>query len=414
MVDGCVAPLNSMLVHNTSTSVNLRSALDADWPGIALLDATCFGRVGHPDQFAAWRSMIPRDGSVVACDGDDIIGMSHYLDLSMTVPGGAVLPVAGVTLVAVAPTHRRRGVLRAMYTQLHERIANAHYPIAALTASEGGIYGRFGYGPATVEVELTVDRTRAQFRADAPDPRGVRLVKPAEHGDEFAAIYDRWRARTPGAQVRPQALWDELLADRETNRRGGTELFSMLHSDGYALYRVFGDDPMMARVAELTAATPEAHVALCRALLGLDLMDKIAFGTHPADPLPYLLTDARHARVTYYEDDLWLRLMDIPAALQARSYAGELNVVLEVSDGFRSDGGRFALEIRDGRARCVPTGAPADISTDLDVLGSLYFGSHRASTFSAANRLRGNDSELIGRLDAAFASDVCAELGYGF
>jgi predicted acetyltransferase len=126
------------------------------------------------------------------------------------------------------------------------------------------------------------------------------------------------------------------------------------------------------------------------------------------------LTDARHARVTYYEDDLWLRLMDIPAALQARSYAGELNAVLEVSDGFRSDGGRFALEIRDGRARCVPTGAPADISMDLDVLGSLYFGSHRASIFAAANRLRGNDSELIGRLDAAFASDVCAELGYGF
>jgi predicted acetyltransferase len=188
----------------------------------------------------------------------------------------------------------------------------------------------------------------------------------------------------------------------------------MLHVDGYALYRVFGDDPMMVRVAELTAVTPEAHVALCRALLGLDLMDKIAFGTHPGDPMPYLLTDARHARVTYYEDDLWLRLMDIPAALEARGYQGELTAVLEVSDGFRADGGRFALDIREGRARCVPTAAPADVSTDLDVLGSLYFGSHRASMFAAANRLRGNDSELIARLDAAFASDVCAQLGFGF
>ena len=212
---------NSMLVRDASTA-NIRSATDADWPGILLLDATCFGRFGHSDTFAAWRSMIPRDGSVVACDGDDIVGMAHYLDLNVTVPGGAVVPVAGVTLVAVAPTHRRRGLLREMYTELHDRIANAHYPIAALTASEGGIYGRFGYGPATIEVELTVDRTRAQFRADAPDPRGVRLVKPADHQDDFAAIYDRWRMLTPGAQVRPRALWDELLTDRADDRRGGT------------------------------------------------------------------------------------------------------------------------------------------------------------------------------------------------
>lgn len=414
MADVSVAAWNSVLVHDTSTSVNVRSALDADWPGIMLLDATCFGRFGHPDTFAAWRSMIPRDGSVVACDGDDIVGMSHYLDLKVTVPGGAVVPVAGVTLVAVAPTHRRRGVLRAMYTEMHDRIADARYPIAALTASEGGIYGRFGYGPATTEVELTVDRTRAQFRADAPDPRGVRLVKPAEHSEEFAAIYDRWRRLTPGGQVRPKPLWDQVFADREDDRRGGTELFAMLHTDGYAMYRVFGDKPMMVRVAELAAVTIEAHIALSRALLGLDLMDKIAFGTCPADPLPYLLTDARHARVTYYEDDLWLRLMDIPAALEARSYQGDLNAVLEVSDEFRSDGGCFALEIRNGRARCVPTGAPADVSTGLDVLGSMYFGSHRASMFAAANRLRSNDSELIARLDAAFASDVCAQLGFAF
>ncbi|MFI5508295.1 enhanced intracellular survival protein Eis [Mycobacterium sp. NPDC051804] len=403
-----------MLVHDTTTALTVRSASDADWPAINLLDATCFGHVAHPDTVAAWRSMIARDGSVVACDGDEVVGVSVYLDLELTVPGGAVLPVAGVTMVAVAPTHRRRGALRAMYTELHNRIADARYPIAALTASEGGIYGRFGYGPATVEVELTVNRANAQFRADAPDPGGVRLVRPAEHRDEFAGIYERWRTRTPGGLMMPQVLWDDWLADRENARRGGTEMFSMLHPDGYAVYRVFGDDPMMVRVAELTAVTPEAHAALCRALLGLDLMEKVAFGTNPADPLPYLLTDARCARVTHYEDDLWLRLMDIPAALEARRYQGDVTTVLDVSDDFRSDGGRFALEVRDGRARCVPTSAPADVFTDLDVLGSLYLGSHRATVLAAANRLRCNDSGLIAQLDAAFASDVCAEIGFGF
>jgi predicted acetyltransferase len=403
-----------VLASDTSTSVGIRSATDADWPAISLLDATCFGVFGHPESLAAWRTLIPSGGSVVACDGDDVVGMAHYIDLQLTVPGGAVLPVAGVTLVAVAPTHRRRGVLRSMYTELHDRIADAGYPAAGLTASEGGIYGRFGYGPATIEQEFSVDRRFARLRGDAPDPGGVRMVKPADHADEFAEIYERWRRRTPGGLVRTEALWAELLADREWVRHGGTELFAFLHPDGYALYRVFGDDPMFVRVAEFTAVTTDAHIALSRALLGLDLMEKVVFGTHPADPLPYLLTDHRLARVTHYEDDLWLRMMDIPAVLEARTYQAELSTVLEISDGFRSDGGRFALEVRDGRASCTPTDAPADVQMDLDVLSSLYFGAHKASSFAAANRLHCKDSALTSQVDAAFSSDVPAQLGFGF
>src|SRR3954469_10246154 len=137
-----MAPSNPVLASDTSTSVEIRSATDTDWSSISLLDATSFGVFGHPESLAAWRTVVPSDGSVLACDGDDVVDMAHYLDLRLTVPGGAVLPVAGVTLVAVAPTHRRRGVLRSMYTELHDRITEARYPIAGLTASEGGIYGR--------------------------------------------------------------------------------------------------------------------------------------------------------------------------------------------------------------------------------------------------------------------------------
>jgi predicted acetyltransferase len=354
------------------------------------------------------------DSTVLACDGRDVVGMAHHLDMRLTVPGGTVLPMAGITIVAVAPTHRRRGILRLMYTELHNRIADAGYPIAGLTASEGGIYGRFGYGPATTEQEFSVDRRFAQFRDDAPDPGGVRMVLPVDHRDDLAEIYDRWRLLTPGGLVRPKALWDEVLADRESVRQGGTQWYTFLHPDGYAMYRVFGEDPMFVRVGEFTAVTADAHVALCRALLGLDLMEKVVFGTHPADPLPYLLTDHRVARVTHYEDDLWLRIMDIPTALEARSYQSELSAVLDVRDGFRSDGGRFALEVRDGRARCTPMDAEADVQMDLDVLGSLYLSAHRATSFASANRLHCKDSGLVQRLDAAFASDVPAVLGYGF
>nr|WP_317157468.1 enhanced intracellular survival protein Eis [Mycobacterium sp. 21AC1] len=394
--------------------MTLATSTEEDWTAMALLGGTAFGEIGHPDSVAAWRSMVPEEGALVVRDGADVVGQCLYLDLSLTVPGGAVLPVAGISFVAVSPTHRRRGILRTMYTELHQRIADAHYPLAALTASEGGIYGRFGYGPATTEVEVSVDRRFARFHAAVPDPGGVRLVKPAEHRDDFAEIYDRWRLATPGGLPRPTALWDDLLADRENTRGGGTEWFAFLHADGYVLYRVHGEHPMMVRVSEFTAATTAAHAALWRALLGLDLMEKIVVHTHPDEALPYLLTDSRLARTTASADDLWVRIMDVPRALEARSYQADLDTVIEVADGFRSDGGRFALQIRDGRARCTPTDTQADVELDLDVLGSLYLGDHRAEGFALANRLRSNDTGLIRRLGAAFASDVPAELGYGF
>jgi predicted acetyltransferase len=409
-----MAASKSVLASDTSTAVEIRSATDADWPAIALLDATSFGRFGHPESLDAWRSMMPPEGTVLACDRGDIVGMSHYLDMQLTVPGGAVVPMAGVTIVGVAPTHRRRGILRAMYTELHDRIAQARYPIAGLTASEGGIYGRFGYGPATIEQELTIDRRFARFRDDAPDPGGVRLIKPADHRDELERSYDSWRQRTPGGLVRPKALWDEVLADRESNRRGGTELYAFSHPDGYALYRVFGDHPMFVRVGEFVAATTDARIALCRALFGLDLMETVHIGTHVGDPLPYLLTDHRVARLTHQEDDLWLRIMDVPTALEARTYEADVSAVIELTDGFRRDGGRFALEVRDGRARCTPTTAAPDIRMDLDVLGSLYLGTHQASSFAGANRLHASEPGLIKRFDAAFVTDAPAILGYGF
>lgn len=392
----------------------LRDIAEGDWPGVALLAATSYGSFWHPETIAAWRTLMPPRSSVVVADGDDVIAMAHYVDLQLTVPGGARIPVAGITWVGVAPTHRRRGLLRAMYTELHRRFAEADYPIAALTATEGGIYGRFGYGPATIETELSIDRRFARLHHDAPDPGEVRVVRPSAHRDDFAAIYDRYRLRTPGAMPRPLALWDDLLADREDSRRGGTQWYSFLHPDGYLLYRSYRGQSRTVRVEEFTAATPEAHAALWRALLGLDLVETITVSTHPADSLPYLLTDSRLARTTASEDALWLRIMDVPRALEGRTYAADLDTVIEVADGFRSDGGRFALEIRGGRARCVRTEMAPEFVMDLDVLGSLYLGAHQAGTLAAANRIRGGETTALGRLDTAFRSDVPARLGFRF
>lgn len=321
--------------QSDSVTVTLCSPTEDDWPGMFLLAAASFTDFIGPESATAWRTLVPTDGAVVVRDGagpgSEVVGMALYMDLRLTVPGEVVLPTAGLSFVAVAPTHRRRGLLRAMCAELHRRIADSGYPVAALHASEGGIYGRFGYGPATTLHELTVDR---RF------------------------------------------------------------------------------DLKLARVSELRAVTADAHCALWRALIGLDSMERISIITHPQDPLPHLLTDTRLARTTWRQDGLWLRIMNVPAALEARGYAhevGEFSTVLEVSDG-----GRFALKIGDGRARCTPTDAAAEIEMDRDVLGSLYLGAHRASTLAAANRLRTKDSQLLRRLDAAFASDVPVQTAFEF
>jgi predicted acetyltransferase len=409
-----VARWHSVITSTALDPLVLRSPSDGDWERIALLHGVSFGTWNHLDSFGMFRSLVADDGAVVVCDEDAVVGVAAYFDMQLTVTGGAVLPMAGLSMVGVAPTHRRRGLLRAMYTELHQRIADAGYPLAGLTASEGGIYGRFGYGPATMERELTIDRRFARFHSDAPDPGGVRMVRPAPCGAELAAIYDRWRRRTPGGLARPQAMWDDYLVDREDGRDGGTALFGLLHADGYALYRIHGSETKSVRVDEFKAVTTDAYVALLRALLGLDLMETVVIWTHSCDPLPYLLTDSRLARTTGYQDDLWLRITDVPAVLEARRYQAELSTVIEVSDQFAGSGGRFALDVRAGRARCTPTDAAPQVEMDLDVLGGLYMGGHQVSALALANRLRAADPTVLARLEAAFLSDVPAQLGYGF
>lgn len=400
-------------VASSPTDLTFRTAEDADWPGMDLIAATGFG-VWRPQETAeAWRQLMPADSAVVACDGPDVVGLSLFLDLELTVPGGAVLPMAGVSMVAVAPTHRRRGAMTGMFAELHRRMGK--YPIAGLEASEAEIYGRFGYGPATMWQSLSVDRTRSRFHAGVPDPGGVRVVRGDEHRGQIEDIYERWRLQTPGGLRTPAPLWDEVFADREAFRGGGSAMFWLLHPDGFASYRVHsGQSKDTVEIGKLAAVTPQAYIALWRVLLGLDLMEKINIESHPDQLLPYLLANPRLVREQDARDGLWLRMLDIPAVLQARTYSADVTVVLEVSDEILGGGGRFALEVRDGRARCVPTDAAADVQLDLSVLGSLYLGTHRASAFAAAHRLQCNDPALIGELDAAFASDVPAELGFGF
>ncbi|MFC4128264.1 GNAT family N-acetyltransferase [Nocardia rhizosphaerae] len=399
----------------STKSVTIRSATAADSAAIIDLQETGFGMRLGADEAALKGELFPVERSLVAVDGDRIVGHTVDRTMTVTVPGERSVRACGVSGVAVAPTHRRRGILRELYTAQHARTEADELPLTIFTASEGTIYGRFGYDTAIVADTVGIDPRRAEFRPTTPDPGGVSMATLTEAAPHIRDIYQRWQRVVPGAQVRPEAKWELFFADIERQRGGGTSLFAVVHPDGYALYRRhYRDNRSALAVWEFRALTTDAHAALWRVLLGMDLVDTVEAEIAADDPLRYLLTDPRAVRVIRHGDTLWARLMDVPAALTARTYRHDVDTVLSVHDPFRAAGGTFALRVRDGIAECEPTDRRAELTGDIAVLGALYFGAHRARDLAAGHRIRVENPAALRDLDAAFTTDRAPELGWFF
>jgi predicted acetyltransferase len=388
-------------------TVTLSRATAEDVPAMVLADGRAFGFHYQEQDVEDLRLVLDPDRFVLARSGSDrrsdLVGVSGSFPLHVTPPGGEPIPAEGVTWVSVAVTHRRRGILRAMLDELHRGYAAAGTPVALLTASEGGIYGRFGYGIAGTDRRVEIDRRRAVLRADAPDPGGVRYAETEEAAELAPGIHRRWAAQQPGAVSRSAAWWRFTLLDRPHQRRGATARFHLLHPDGYAAYRM---DSGVCRVVDLFAATDAAHVALWRVLLAMDLVSTIATDALAADdPLPWMLTDARAVRTTSVADYVWARVLDTPAVLAARRYAVEIDTVLEVRDPDGYADGRVRLRGGPDGAECAHTDAPADLHLDLPALGALAFGGTRAHTLARAGRIGAADPVVLRRFDAACLAD---------
>lgn len=334
-----------------------------------------------------------------------LVGTALSFPGQLCVPGGELLPMAMVTAVGVRADHTRRGVLTAL---MRAQLSGLAEPVATLRASESVIYGRFGYGVATRVRTVEVNRRRAVPRPGAPGGGSVRLLPMDDAYDLLPALYDRVSVRRPGWSSRPAAWWS---ATRTWSAEHKTQTMVAVHSgpdgdDGYAAYTVdYKDGKRELAVEDLYYERPEVWAALWRFLLTVDLVERVRGSFRPLDePVEELLTDRGQVTTTEVEDETWLRLADVPAALAARRF-GELapgagSVVIEVRDSFLpANSGRYLLG--DGPARRVTE--PAALTVDVDVLAELYLGAIAPSTLAAAGRIGVAKTDALPVADRLFA-----------
>ena len=344
-----------------------------------------------------------------ACEGDAIVGGAGAFSFELSVPGGRV-PAAGVTVVAVLPTHRRRGILRAlMRTQLDD-VHRRGEPVAYLWASEGGIYGRFGYGPASLCGDVEIARAHGGFAHPFERAGRTRLVDGDEALELVPPVYEAVARETPGMFARSRDWWDaRVLADPEWRREGGGEQMRVvLELEGrpaaYALYRLHpsfeaGSSSGFVSVIEAMGATPAATAGIWRFLLDVDWMERVKATLLPVDhPLLLLVTEARRLRMRV-GDALWVRLVDVRAALAARSLQGDGSVVLEIVDSFCPwNEGR----LRVARGEVARTTDEPDLRLDVSALGSVYLGGFSWAQVARAGRAEELADGALERADALF------------
>lgn len=387
---------------------------------------TAFGHHADEGDVDEIRAIVEYDRTLAAREEGRIVGTAAALSEEITLPGRRTVPVAAVTEVTVLPTHRRRGIMRSLMERQLEDVAGRGEHLCALTAAEGGIYRRFGYGPAVMAMACEVRREGSAFDPGLA-PRGVgavRLVGSDEAALVLPDLFDRYRRGRPGEISRSRGMWEAILADRERWREGASAFFFAIHdgaihdgaggnaaggnaAGGYAAYRVReqwtnGLPWHSLEVTEVVAASDAAYRQLWRYLLDVDLVGSVSAWNVPADShLRWLLADPRQLRTTSTVDFLWIRILDVAAALEARAYACDGSVVLEIVDELRPEsGGRYRLEGGPDGAVCSRTDDAADLVLPTDALASAYLGGVSLAGQALAGRVDAFSPGALMRVDA--------------
>jgi predicted acetyltransferase len=393
-----------------------------DVPDIVELDGTAFGQ-DMPEEFLN-EVVLPElelDRFIGVRDpaADDLlVAVACILTKPLTFPGGAVHPTAGVSWVGVRPGWRRRGLLRALITrQLHDLHDSGGEAIAILTASEAGLYGRFGYGRAIDRCRFTLTH-RAAFRPDVQLDNVVDTPS-AQANPIVRALYERVAPTRPGHLGRHDGIWSSRFSDHEIVRSGRSNVRFGLHPDGYVAYRVKPDwndrGPNYAiQVEEICAATARAAASLWRFVLDLDLAREIVYNRGWIDdPLSTLLLDPRTASVSVH-DHIWLRIVDLDRAIPLRTYSSPTRVVVALTDVTCPwNDGTWLLDLDLDGGTAVRTDADAQIAMDVRDLGACLLGGTPLARLAAAGIVTG-DAAALTELGAALCTPTAPWCPEGF
>lgn len=338
---------------------------------------------------------------------------------------GRELPAWLISNVTVAPTHRRRGILRAMMTESLQSAVDRGIPVAALTASEGAIYDRFGFGVATTLRSITVD-VRGGLALRGPQPVGtVRQVEPAELAELGEQLFRRAYLQTPGSVERTASYRvRETDTNKSRNSGEGTGLFAAVHDDddgtpqGFVTYGFAGweTEPPAITIQSLTATTAEAHRALWQFLGSLDLIQTVKWSQAPNDDLlETLLVDRRRVKTTVLEDGLWLRILDVPTALHARSWSQPGTVAIQVTDSLGWAEGTWRVDVVGNQATVERDDCQVpDLSLGISELSAIWLGGIRPDLLRQAGLIAEHRPGAVVQLGRMLAQDRPVHCMTGF
>jgi predicted acetyltransferase len=394
-------------------SLEVRTVTNLDeFTGGVLAIGQYFGMTANEERMQRFVDLMTLERMHAAWTNGSIVGGAGAFAFNLSVPGGD-LPTAGATVVGVTPTHRRQGVMRALLRAQLDAAHERGEPLAALWASEETIYGRFGYGLAASCGEITLAHEHTAFAQPFERAGTPRLIEVDEALEVIPPVFDRVRALWPGMFSRNRTWWEQReTSDPEERRDGaGPKRWVVYERDGaiegYAQYRhkmgfEQGVTTGELRVVEALAATPEAMRDLWAYLLAIDWIATVkSFLLPPDHPIFLLLAKPRRLRYRM-GDGIWVRLVDIEAALSGRTYSSDASIVFEVADEFCPwNEGRWKLE--GGVAS--RTDASPDLELPVQSLGSAFLGGISFAELERAGRLVEAKEGAVGRADALFRWD---------
>jgi predicted acetyltransferase len=393
-------------------SVEVRAAAAEEFPDVIHPIFHYFGGKPDPDFVERLGRVLPVERIHAAFDDGAVVGSGAAFPFETSVPGGFVR-AAGVTLVGVLPTHRRRGILRSLMLAQLEDVHERGEPMAYLWASEDALYGRYGYGMASFSGNVELTRDRAAFYREFEPAGTISLVSVDEAVGPFSEIQRRAAAQHPGMFVRTPEWWrSRRLSDPEWGRQGGGEMVrALLELDGrpagYALYRLHfsaerGIPNGYTSVIEAVGDSPQATRELWRFLLGIDWMERVRAGLLPLDHELFLLLREPRRLTFDQRDGLWVRLVDLEAALNARTYKPGEPVVVDVTDELCPwNAGTWEVG-PEGASR---TNRAPELGLDVSALGSAYLGGFTFGQLARAGRIEELVEGALDRADTLFRAE---------